>query len=670
MRAIAIGIATILLLSWPAMSQSAGPSDPGTDLATDPGTAPAQETAAQSDPSADLTAAGQPSPLRAFVDGLAAGHVNDGEPVGMIVTVVNGPETLVLPYGMAELDQGEPVTEDTLFRIGSISKTFVWLAVMMLVDEGRLDLDVDVNTYLDGLRVPKKFGEPVTLNDLMAHRAGFEESYALYLDTTSGRDLTEALEHTRPERVYPPGEVTSYSNWGAALAAKIVEDVTGQPFAAFARERLIAPLDIAEGITLEEPLPDNQPGTMEPAMFERLSRGYLKAQGRFRPVPYMHIGAMWPVGGIAMDGGAMAAYMRMLLERGEAGGTRLLSDQAFQRMLPRAFADRPTGPDLAHGFMQGTIAGIEHFGHGGNTTGFTSIMRVAPQLDAGVFVSVTTPSAGQVAYILSAAILRRIADQAIGPPRPQPIDPAPALAERAAGTYLVDRRSFTRFEKLFASVTPMTLKALEDGGLLLSSPAGQERLTRVAPFTYAAVNGGRYHLVTDEDGEVIRIVEPFGIMSFTKTGPLGSPQTLVLSLSLVGVLATTTLIGAWRRQGRQVPTTGVGRLLTGLDLLTALAWLAFFVLLAIAVQGLAGANQARFTEPGYYPYPSLERMLTWADITAILSIIMIIATLPVWRKSGWTLWRKLHHSLFALAMVLGLIMLIQWNVILAPLSRG
>lgn len=127
----------------------------------------------------------------------------------MMVAVVRGDEAFAKAYGIADLETARPADSTTLFRVGSISKTFIWLSVMMLVEEGKIDLDLDVNAYLTQFKIPETFDQPITMNHLLAHRTGFEDTYQYFFHPRHDVSLAEGLGRAVPERVAPPGERTS-----------------------------------------------------------------------------------------------------------------------------------------------------------------------------------------------------------------------------------------------------------------------------------------------------------------------------------------------------------------------------------------------------------------------------------------------------------------------------
>ena len=154
---------------------------------------------------------------------------------GAVSIVQNGRIVLSKGYGFAAFDPVRRVDPDTtLFRIGSITKTFTWIAVMRAVEAGKIDLDAPVNTYLPAqLRVPDEgFEQPIRMRDLMAHAAGFEDRAAGILfgfDPERVPSLEEFLRDYRPRRVREPGALTSYSNYGTALAGAVVAAVRACP---------------------------------------------------------------------------------------------------------------------------------------------------------------------------------------------------------------------------------------------------------------------------------------------------------------------------------------------------------------------------------------------------------------------------------------------------------
>src|SRR5262252_10380895 len=193
------------------------------------------------------------------VDPLMAEWIDKRKGPGAVVVVVKRDATVFAKgYGFSDVEAKTPFTADaTLVRPGSISKLFTGIAVMQLVDAGKLDLDRDVNGYIDfAIPVPDG-GVPVTLRRLLTHRAGFEEHVkGLFSNSREPAPLGPWLAKNLPRRLFPQGDVEAYSNYGVALAGYVVERVSGEPFAAYVQQHILDPLGMRHS-TFRQPLPDD-----------------------------------------------------------------------------------------------------------------------------------------------------------------------------------------------------------------------------------------------------------------------------------------------------------------------------------------------------------------------------------------------------------------------------
>jgi CubicO group peptidase (beta-lactamase class C family) len=203
-----------------------------------------------------------PAELEAFLDNLLATQMAEYHIPGAAVAVVrDGKVLLAKGYGYANLEKGIPVDpEQTVFRIGSSGKVLTWTAIMQLIEQGKLDLDADINTYLD-FRIPDTYPQPITLKHLLTHTPGFEETWyeTFTFDPAAVLPPGEWLATHIPARVFPPGDTAAYSNYGAELAGYIVERVSGQSYAQYVQEHILAPLGMvhssASGRMLEASRP-------------------------------------------------------------------------------------------------------------------------------------------------------------------------------------------------------------------------------------------------------------------------------------------------------------------------------------------------------------------------------------------------------------------------------
>jgi len=215
--------------------------------------------------------------VSAFLDGIMPQQLAREDIGGAVVLVVKDGKILFAKgYGYADIDKKTPVTPDgTLFRIASISKLFTWTAVMQLVEQGKLDLDRDVNDYLD-FKIPPTYAKPITLRNIMTHTAGFAETFKDKAPPSPSelKPLGDYLKTHVPKRIFPPGVTPAYSNYGASLAGYIVQRVSGQPFDDYIEQHIMLPLGM-QHTTFRQPLPE----TLKPMM----SSGYTVASAPAEP---------------------------------------------------------------------------------------------------------------------------------------------------------------------------------------------------------------------------------------------------------------------------------------------------------------------------------------------------------------------------------------------------
>jgi CubicO group peptidase (beta-lactamase class C family) len=207
---------------------------------------------------APVTASAAPmttADVDAWLDGYMPAAIAKADIAGAVVVVVKDGQILAKRgYGWADVAKKIPVDPDkTLFRPGSISKLFVWTAVLQQVELGKLDLDADVNTYLD-FKIPPYRGKPITLRNIMTHAPGFEEKLRWLIGDSPAPALGAYLKDGIPDRIYAPGKIPAYSNYASGLAAYAVERVSGEPFETYVERHILGPLGMTQS-TFRQPTP-------------------------------------------------------------------------------------------------------------------------------------------------------------------------------------------------------------------------------------------------------------------------------------------------------------------------------------------------------------------------------------------------------------------------------
>lgn len=319
-----------------------------------------------------------PAELESFTDEFFVERMEDLHTPGLTIVVVQDGEILLAKgYGLSNLDSGETFSPDrTIVRIGSVSKLFVATSVMQMVESGMLDLHVDVNEYLTTFQIEDTYTEPVKLAHLLTHRAGFEDPpYVSNTDPSAVEPLGRYLEEHMPPRTAPPGEQFVYSNHGYALAAYVVEEVSGIPFDQYVMEEIFLPLGMEKSrYLLSPPLPDG------------LATGYAYEDGEQIPQP-MDYDSDYPGGSIVSNANDMARFMLAHLQDGCYQGVCILQPSTIELMHQRQ-ADTPYKDQaVTYGFTEGRKNNQRLIGHSGAIRGFGNILDLFPEHNLGYFFS-------------------------------------------------------------------------------------------------------------------------------------------------------------------------------------------------------------------------------------------------------------------------------------------
>ncbi|HEU4617487.1 MAG TPA: serine hydrolase domain-containing protein, partial [Gammaproteobacteria bacterium] len=277
-----------------------------------------------------------PAELEAFLDATIGVAMDQFHIAGAAVSVVqDGRLVLEKGYGFASLDpprRVDPAT--TLFRIGSISKTFTWIEVMKAVEAGKMDLDAPINTYLPAdLRIPDEgFERPIRLRDLLTHSPGFEDRVLGVLfvkDPNRLLTMHDALARYRPKRVREPGTISSYSNYGAVLAGAAVAEVEGAFWQDLIERDILGPLGLMH-VTGREPYAPRAdlPKPMPASLASDVSTGFHWNGAGFDGRGFEYISESAPAGAMSASAGDMARYMLLLLGDGTLDGVTVFGPEA------------------------------------------------------------------------------------------------------------------------------------------------------------------------------------------------------------------------------------------------------------------------------------------------------------------------------------------------------
>ena len=538
-----------------------------------------------------------PADVEAFLDGVVPLQISRDNIAGAVVAVVkDGKVIFEKGYGYADVKSHKPVSPtDTLFRPGSISKLFTWTAVMQQVELGKLDLDRDVNEYLD-FKIPATYPQPITLRNIMTHTSGFEEVIKdLFIDDAAHLEpLGTYLSTHIPRRLFAPGTSPAYSNYATAVAGYIVQRVSGEPFDQYIDNHIFKPLAMAH-CTFDQPLPAN----LKPLM----SSGYRVAS---QPAKEFEVVQAWPAGSSSVTADDITHFIIAHLQDGQYNGAQILKPETAKLMHSRQFGLSPEMNAMALGFYEETRNGHRILGHGGDTQFFHSDLHIVPDVNLGFFVSYN--SAGRAQANNRAELWHALLD------RYYPYHPAEATvataaqdARSVAGNYLVSRRSDQSVIAMASILGETTVVPGADGTLTVSSmkgPNGQEKKWHeIGPLLYREADGqdriafrrsegGKLDLVIDYPFMFYQRVSWYRGLSFFRALFFFSVIVLVLT-----IIAWPVAAGIRKHYGTQLALMGPDRALRRavrlvclLDVVVLCIW---FYLLS-AASGSIGILSHRF----------------------------------------------------------------------------
>jgi CubicO group peptidase (beta-lactamase class C family) len=579
---------------------------------------------------------------------------------GATISVVKDGKLLFAKgYGYADVDAGKPVVaEDTMFRPGSTSKLFTWTALMQQVEQGKVDLDADVNKYITQFQIPAAFGAPITVRNLLTHTEGLEDQGVgiVVKDVSHLQPLDKFLGEHMPARVRPPltdfngGTQASYSNWGAALAGLIVQNVSGIPFDEYIEKFLYAPLGM-ELSTFREPLPEK--------LAPHMSNGYVFQNGAFKKKDFELFHNIGPAGCMSSTSTDMAKFMIAHLNNGEYNGQRILKEETAKLMHGRSLGLNPYISGAALGFYETYVNGVRMISHGGDTGFFHSDMQLLIDDNVGIFMSYNTLPSAHIP--MRSAVLHAFMDRYFPAKLPQVKGPDDfkSRAARYAGTYSFNRHNYTRIEKalnLFGAVKVVPT----DRNTLIVSFGGIEPSTQwveVKPDVFRELDGDQMiAFAGDEGGKAQYIENPLGV-PFIGAYRLKWYQNPTLHQIVLGfgffcfLVAIGSALRHWRADRDAADGTRMARRVA------ALAGL-FYLLFAIVL--VIGASEL---ENGFEWNGTIKLALTLALVAIPFTLATLYFATRVWSAQPWTRWRRFQYYVIAIMGALVLWSLNFWNLI-------
>jgi CubicO group peptidase (beta-lactamase class C family) len=607
--------------------------------------------------------------LGAFFDGMIPLQLERGDIAGATVLVMKDGETLLQKgYGFSDLKAKKAVDpESSMFRLASISKLFTWIAVMQLVEQGKLDLDVGVDRYLDfPIGTNSGFDQPITLRNLMTHTSGFEETVRNIIVTDSEHylDLRDFLIQNQPNRLFAPGSIAAYSNYAVGLGSYIVQRVSGDAFEDYIAQHIFSPLGMAHSTFHQPP---------QEALKDLPAEGYRASSSdpaigfeRFSPV-----GA----GGISSTAADMGRFGQALLNGGELDGHRILKQESLAAMWKPQFRADDRLPPIGLGFYQVWRNQLKWIGHQGDLVAFHSLFFVEPQQKLVLFISYN--SSGSASKTRT-ELLNAFSDRYFPAQLEQPfINGRQGGLKEIEGTYQATRRAESTPLKLLALFGQAHATVDKDGVLHVD----KMKDLRGHPFGWKPTGKDFWQQVDDQnkllairaaDGQIERLAGAFTAAQWQRV-PWYEEDRVVYSMLgaslLVGV--SVLFISILRLARRYIfrstqPLPPPNRVpLSILSTASAIVWTLLFA--ALAVVFAIGMD-----EDSLPPTSAWDTYFLVGDVLcgiAIgLSVFAVWSALRIWRRPGTSTISQVKFTLVAFAGVYLSWFAIHWHVI-TPIHR-
>ncbi|NER29223.1 MAG: beta-lactamase family protein [Symploca sp. SIO1C4] len=643
--------------------------------------------------------------LEAFLDRFFARQMSNKHIPGVaFVLVKDGKISFSKGYGYADLEKKIPVIpEQTLFRVGSISKLFTATAIMQLAEKGLLNLDDDVNEYLDNFQIDKTFPQPITFANLLTHTDGFDSGWGLGAFAHSQAQMTvlaDYLAQRLPPRLLPPGEVFLYSDVGMTLAGYLVEVISGIPFSQYIDQNIFQPLGMRHSSFLQ-PLPLK----LAPNLAVGYKYGQTKAEGRGQRAEgidfdmasqdgiYQRRSFAFnnsvPAAALMSTATDMGQFMIAHLQNGRYSKTRILEEATAKKMHRRQFTHHPNLAGSAYGFYERFLNQQRSIEHSGRMNGYSSLLFLLPEQNLGFFVACNN-NAG--------SLFRELVSQFMDHYYPvsrklTPLSNSATLTQehlqKFQGTYRYNRYSHSTIEKLGAvlgEAPEIRVIAGNDGTLAVSSLG--KKWVEEEPLLFRSQFADIYMAFRqNQRGEITYMF--LGNSIFATLERLAWYETTAFHFKLVVFCALVFLSSclggliSWfrsnlfklptkaegRRQKAEVffilnsrkssfkQASGITKLAQFLAVLVSSLNLVFMIGMGLVV------FRTDFWE-FFYGLPKVAIALLYIPLLSVsLTVGLLILVVLVWKNQSWSWLGRLYYCLITLAALVFIPLLDYWNLL-------
>lgn len=583
-----------------------------------------------------------PEEVETFVDSFAAEYMPYLEVPGLAFMMVKDGEVFFSKgYGYADVENQIPFDpEQTIVRAGSNVKTVTALALVQLAEQGKIDLDADINQFLTHFQIPDTFDSPITARQLLHYTAGLDNRFIGIRVETSYEilPLPEYLGRRLPERVRPPGEIRAYNDHEIALAGLLVEEVSGMPYDQYVHEHIFKPLGMDSSSIY---LPEKDAG--------RAAVGY-GSDGAY-PLSYYNLNDAAGSGFNATPAD-LARYMLMHLGYGKLDGEQVFSKSVVEELHTTRFTHHSKLPGIAYAFDETFWGGRRILAKGGGAPGFTNRMLLLLDEGVGVYFVYNRDSSVPLSWKLERAFLEHFYPK--GKPSIGEEVPAtdPQEMARYTGYYIsLNDYSATTVEKVQALMEQEQVTLDEQGRLNVfgSTPLRIDRNL----FQWSE-SGNYVAFGEDEDGSV-------NYLFVSRTALMRVPwiETLPVQMGILGFSVITFitallgwLVSIFKRQGRSYALSGF----------VSLIYVGFLVGLGLLLAPVFAGADPPWTL-SFAPPTALLVLLALPLIGVVMTLSLAWQVVRSWKEKRFSWFVRIHNSLVLIASLTFLFFLNTWNLL-------
>lgn len=583
-----------------------------------------------------MTPSGIPySELKNRVDKYVSKYIGTSTAGANVVIVKDGEIFINTSYGYVHIENQIKVTPETVFEWGSVTKLLVWTSVMQLVEQGKLDLNEDIRTYLpDGFLTNLQYDAPITMLNLMHHNAGWEEQYIdlFYKAANEVKPLEEMLHITEPTQVYEPGSVVAYSNYGVALAGFIVEQLTGKPFYEYVNNHIFSVLNMND--TSIHP---TQQDKLHIAKKRDEVFGYQGSEGELSISKNERIFiGLYPAGSAIGTIEDLAKFMMALMPEDGENSPLFQNNRTLEEMLTTSDFFDNGFPRNAHGFWRGLYA-VDILGHAGNTDSFSSNFIFSKENKLGLIIM--TNQKNEVAFTYGLPTLIFGEYSAVNESEAVP------NVQKLEGNYYWARQPFNGFAKLYGALNVTKLEVTEPNEI----NAFETKYEQIVPFLFKSTDGSNDYLhVTLNNGHVEKIStltsDMLPVPQSSKVFKLLSMLAITFSIVYTVITLLISLIQSIKNRNKTVQSK----------------W-ATLLLLANMIP-VINISILFYRTLNYTPYAALK-VHFWINYAYVVIVVVCLAALLLeWRKLTTTLSQKIHFALSSVSAILLVIFIFGWEL--------